>query len=72
MKRSHRLLLSVVSGVLLSLAWLGFPGWILFVALLPLLTVEKFFVDNAAGYRSVSFWGHALLTVFIWNILTTW
>lgn len=72
MKRSHRLLLSVVSGVLLSLAWLGFPGWILFVAFLPLLTIEKFFVDHADEYRSVSFWGHALLTVFIWNLLTTW
>ena len=72
MKRSHRLLLSVVSGVLLSLAWLGFPGWILFVAFLPLLTVEKYFTDNAAGFRGVSFWGHALLTFFIWNTLTTW
>jgi len=72
MKRSHRLLLSVFSGVLLSLAWLGFPGWILFVAFLPLLAVEKFFVDHAREYRGVSFWGHALLTVFIWNILTTW
>ncbi|HPF52567.1 MAG TPA: apolipoprotein N-acyltransferase [Draconibacterium sp.] len=72
MKRSHRLLLSVVSGVLLSLAWLGFHGWILFVAFLPLLTVEKYFTDNAEEFRGVSFWGHALLTVFIWNLLTTW
>ena len=72
MKRSLRLLLSVVSGVLLSLSWLGLPGWILFVAFLPLLFVEKYFVDHASEYRSVSFLGHALLTVFIWNILTTW
>ena len=72
MKRSHRLLLSIASGVLLSLAWLGFPGWILFVALLPLLSVEKFFVDHGGEYRGVSFFGHAFLTTFIWNILTTW
>lgn len=72
MKRSHRFILSVVSGVLLSLAWLGFPGWILFIAFLPILTVEKYFVDHASEYRGVSFWGHALLTMFIWNILTTW
>ena len=72
MKRFHRLLLSVSSGILLSLAWLGFPGWILFVAWLPLLVVDKYFVDRKEAYRGVSFWGHALLTVFIWNILTTW
>lgn len=72
MKRSHRLLLSVVSGVLLSLAWLGFPGWIMFVAFLPLFTVEKYFTENTLEFRGVSFWGHALITVFIWNILTTW
>jgi len=72
MKRLHRLLLSLSSGILLSLAWLGFPGWILFVAWLPLLVVDKYFVDRKEAYRGVSFWGHALITVFIWNILTTW
>ena len=35
MKRRTRILLSVLSGVLLSLAWLGFPGWTLFIAFLP-------------------------------------
>lgn len=72
MKRSFRILLSVLSGVLLSLAWLGFPGWILFFALLPLLYLDKFFVDNKKGFPGVSFWGHAFLAFFIWNILTTW
>ena len=72
MKRIHRIAFSIISGILLSLAWLGFPGWVLFVAWLPLLVVDKFFVEAKDEYRSVSFWGHALLTVFIWNILTTW
>ncbi len=72
MKRTQRLLLSLFSGVLLSLAWLGFPGWILFIAFLPLLVIDKFFVDRKEEYRSVSFWGHAFLAVFTWNILTTW
>lgn len=72
MKRSSRILLSVLSGVLLSLAWLGFPGWVLFIAFLPLLFLDEFFVANKSIYRSVSFWGHAFLSFFIWNLLSTW
>ncbi len=72
MKRSTRILLSVLTGVLLSLAWLKFPGWILFVAFLPLLYLENYFVENKSEYRSVSIWGHAYLSFFLWNLITTW
>ena len=72
MKRSYRLLLSVLSGVLLSLAWLGFPGWTLFFAFLPLLILDNFFVEQKQNFKGVSFWGHAFLSFFIWNSLTTW
>lgn len=72
MKHSYRLLLSVLSGVLLSLAWLGFPGWTLFIAFLPLLVLDRFFVEQKAGFQSVLFWGHTFLAFFIWNGLTTW
>ncbi len=72
MKRSFRLLLSISTGILLSLAWLGFPGWILFIAFLPLLFLDKFFVEKRSQFKSVSFWGHAFLAVSIWNVLTTW
>ncbi len=72
MKRIQRLLLSLISGVLLSLAWLGFPGWILFVAFLPLLCLDKFFIDRKNEYHGVSFWGHAMLAMLVWNILSTW
>ncbi len=71
MKRSFRLLLSVLSGVLLSLAWLGFPGWTLFFAFIPLLYLDRFFVERKDLFRSVSFWGHAFLAMIIWNVLTT-
>ncbi len=71
MKRSYRLLLSVLSGILLSLAWLGFPGWTLFVAFIPLLWLDRFFVIQKKNFRSVSFFGHAFLAVLIWNVLTT-
>lgn len=71
MKRIHRILLSILSGVLLSLAWLGFPGWTLFFAFLPLLYLDYFLVEQKKNYRSVSFWGHAFLAVLIWNVTTT-
>lgn len=72
MKRIHRIALSFSSGILLSLAWLGFPGWILFVALLPLLVIDKYFVDHKEANPGISFWGHALIAMFVWNLLTTW
>lgn len=71
MKRIYRIFLSVLSGILLSLAWLGFPGWTLFFAFLPLFYLDQFFVEQKSNYRSVSFWGHAFLAVLIWNLLTT-
>ncbi len=70
--RFIRLVLSISTGVLLSLSWLGFPGWLLFVALVPLLILDRFFVENRAAYKSVAFWGHALLAFLVWNGLTTW
>lgn len=72
MKRSYRIALSVLSGFLLSLAWLGFPGWALFFALLPLLFLDQFFVERKDEFRSVMFWGHTFLAFFIWNLATTW
>jgi len=72
MKRFHRILLSAFTGVLLSFAWLGLPGWTLFFALLPLLYLDRFFVEHKSEYKSVSFWGHAFLAFFIWNSITTW
>ncbi len=72
MSRIIRLLLSGLTGVLLSLAWLGFPGWILLFAFFPLLLLEQFFVRHKSEYNSVSFWGHSLFAFFIWNGITTW
>lgn len=72
MKRTQRIFLSAMSGVILSLAWLGFPGWILFIAFLPLLFLDYYFVENKKEFRSVSFWGHAFVASVIWNTLATW
>jgi apolipoprotein N-acyltransferase len=72
MSRIFRYILSVSSGVLLSLAWLGFPGWILFVAFIPLLQLDRFFTENRNNYKGVYFWGHTFLAFLIWNALCTW
>ena len=72
MARKQRIFLSLSTGVLLSLAWLGLPGWTLFFALIPLLFLDDYFVTNKQNYRGVSFWGHTLLTFLFWNTLTTW
>ncbi|WP_163323398.1 apolipoprotein N-acyltransferase [Draconibacterium mangrovi] len=72
MNRFHRLLLSVSGGALLSLPWLGFPGWVLFVAFIPLLYLENFFFKYKEGFPPVSLWGHVFLAALIWNVLASW
>ena len=72
MSQKFRLLLSVSTGILLSLAWLSFPGWTLFFAFFPLLLLERFFIENKTKYKSISFWGHAFLAFLFWNGITTW
>jgi apolipoprotein N-acyltransferase len=66
------MLLACLSGLLLSLAWLGFPGWILWFALLPLLYLDDYYVAVRKSVRSVSFFGYAFVTFLVWNLLTTW
>ena len=72
MKRSLQYLISVITGVMLSLPWLGFPGWLLFVAWVPLLVLDNYYVSERQSEKSISFWFHAFLAFLIWNILTTW
>jgi len=72
MNRLVRILLSVSAGVMLSLSWLSFPGWLLFVAMLPLLALDQFFLNRKKQFKSVAFWSHSFLAFLIWNGLTTW
>lgn len=72
MKKSVRYLISIVSGIMLSLPWLGFPGWLLFAAWLPLLVLDGYYVSEQKSNKSLAFWFHAFLAFLIWNILTTW
>ena len=67
------LLLAILSGVLLSLAWPAngfFP--LLFVALVPLLFVEYNIAKSDLRKKGLGVFLFSYLTFFIWNILTTW
>lgn len=66
------LLASVGSGIFLSLPWLGFPGIVLLFAFIPLFWVEDIFLQKKNFFGSIVFWQYALITFFVWNVLTTW
>jgi len=69
MKTIYLILLSVLSGLLLSISWPvnGFTP-LIFVALVPLLYVQQIMGDTN---RKGIFW-LSWLTFLIWNVLTTW
>jgi len=69
MKRIHLLLLSILSGLLFSLAWpeRGFSP-LIFFAFVPLFFIQQQLGDSK---KKGMFW-YAWLAFFIWNALTTW
>ncbi|MGR3219981.1 MAG: apolipoprotein N-acyltransferase, partial [Candidatus Anammoxibacter sp.] len=69
MKKNKLLLLSVLSGALLSLAWPAIGGLapLLLIGLVPLLFVEEFIYKSERG----SIFGYAFLSFLIWNALST-
>ena len=73
MGKSELCIYSIISGILLSLAWFEwFSGIILLVAFLPILFVEDHIDENKQQYRSVKAFNYSFLTFFTWNVLTTW
>jgi len=71
-KRLIRYILSVLSGILLTLAFphTGSITILIFVAWIPLLLIEDSIYEQK--YRSSKVFIHALLTFLIYNIGTTW
>ena len=69
MNTKFLLLLSVLTGVLLTVSWPvnGFTP-LVFIALVPLFFVQRHLGDNN---RKGMFW-YAWLAFLIWNVLTTW
>ena len=72
-KKLHLLLLSLASGLLLSLAWpeRGFPG-LLFIGFLPLLLVEEQLFQNRDKTLKFSALLYSYPGFLLWNLLTTW
>jgi len=73
MKRVYKVLLSVLSGLLLSAGWpeRGFP-FLLFIGFIPLLVVEYEQWKNRENNHSSGFLPYAALAVSVWVLLTTW
>ncbi len=69
MKTKYSLLLSILSGVLLTISWPenGFTP-LIFIALVPLFFIQQYLGNNN---KKGMFW-YSWLAFFIWNILTTW
>ena len=69
MKKSHKILSALLSGLLLSAAW---PTWgiapIAFIGFVPLLLLEDRFAN---GEKGKLFW-ISFLAFLIWNVVTTW
>ncbi len=71
--RLYYWLLAIVSSVLLSLGWLVKPlAFTLLCAFVPLLRLESSVLFRKLPRPSRTFFGYAYLTMFFWNLLTTW
>lgn len=73
MKKKHLLLLSMLSGILLSVAWpaRGFP-FFLFFAFIPLFWIEDELSEDRQKYHTYSILFYVYPAFIIWNTLTTW
>lgn len=72
MKDIRLILLALSSAFLLSLPWLGLaPGCVLLLALLPLFVLEDEIRKQRTG-NPYLFFNYALLTFWLWHVLTVW
>lgn len=73
LKKRHLYLLTLLSGLLLTFGWpeRGFPV-ILFFAFVPVLFIEDHIYNNKSQFNWFSFFGYSFISMFIWNILTTY
>src|SRR5210317_315387 len=73
MKKIHLLILSVLSGLLFSIAWpqYGYPAF-LFTAFIPLLIIEDYIFRDRENFSRFSVFFYTYPGFLIWNVLTTW
>lgn len=72
-KKTHLILLSLLSGIILALGWpvRGFPG-LLFVGLVPLLWMEDHILRNRERFSPFAALFYSYPAFLAWNGLTTW
>ncbi|MBE9512211.1 MAG: apolipoprotein N-acyltransferase [Bacteroidetes bacterium] len=71
MNKKTLILNSVISGILLSLAWSGwFSGLVILIAIIPLLFVEGYFYRYRDKFKSRMFFLYVSLSFFIWNLVS--
>lgn len=72
LKRKHRYLLSVLTGLLLGLSfpYIGSAAPIAFIALVPLLIIEE--QVYSSRYRSGKIFWHAYIAFWVYNFTATW
>ena len=73
MKKYHLFLLSLLSGILLAIAWplRGFPGF-LFLGFVPLLIIEDYKFRHPEKFIRFSLLFYSYPAFLLWNGLTTW
>lgn len=73
LKRFSPLLLSSLSGLLLSAAWLPACTFLIFLAWVPLLILEdQLSNDIRVKCPNLSLFGWSSFTFLIWNLMVTW
>ncbi len=74
MKKSKKIIYSLSSGILLSLAWpsIGSLYPILFIALVPLLLLEREVAERQIQGSKEKLFPYIYLAIFTFNTLTTW
>lgn len=68
-----RVFLCLLSVVLLSLPWLGFPGYTLLCAFVPLLLLqEQWAANNTKRGKMPKIWPYILSVFMLWTALSVW
>ena len=66
--------LCLLSSALFALSWphVGDQSYLIFIAFIPLLYVERMKTERRPRFLSLQIFGYAYLTFFVFNIWTTW
>jgi apolipoprotein N-acyltransferase len=70
--KPNNLLLSLLSGILLSAGWYGHLTVFVFFAFVPLLLIEQNLCSPATGRSRLKLLLYTYLSFLLWNLVTTW